>query len=123
MNKPTLPVTVAAIILSSAAFAQTSAWIEIEDEKANVDQFGMTVDALEDMALFNAGGESIGEIEEVLGTSDGQATAFSAEVGGFLDIGDTEVIIPFEAVTLNNENKLQVNMSKEDIEALERLED
>ena len=122
MKKTALTITAAAIAFSTSAIAQTGNWIEIDTDDQTVEQFQMTVDQLEDMDLFTADGERIGEIEEVLGTQDGQPTAFAAEVGGFLDIGDTDVIVPFDQVTMTD-NQLQVDMTKEEVEALDRWED
>ena len=44
------------------------------------------------------GWEDIGEIEEVLLDSEGQMIGVSAEIGGWLGIGDTEVFLPLDDV-------------------------
>jgi sporulation protein YlmC with PRC-barrel domain len=107
----------------AAASAQAPAGlIEIESDSQMVSEFNLTVEQLEDMNILDAAGETIGEVEEVLGTDDGTPTAFSAEVGGFLGVGDTDVVIPFDQVTLNDDN-LQVDMTQEQVEALDRWED
>ena len=120
--------TISAILAFSAlgfaatASAQTATWIEIESDEQMVGAFNMTVDQLEDLDLYDMNGEAIGEIEEVLGSQDGTPTAFAAEVGGFLDLGDTDVVIPFDQVTLEGD-RLQIDMTEEEVEALERWND
>ena len=44
--------------------------------------------------------DSIGEIEDVVLSRDGQMTGIIAEVGGFLDIGDAHVLIRMDDVRL-----------------------
>lgn len=112
----------ASLALSTAAFAQEGVWLEIDRDDMNVEQFQMTVDELEDMDIYNTEGEAVGEVEEVLGTGNGEATAFAVEVGGFLDMGDTDVVIPFDQVTLEGD-QLQVDVTKEEIEGMERWTD
>lgn len=122
MKKFAVALAASHLALVTAAAAQGSAWIEIENDEQAVDQFEMTVDQLEDMDIVNMEGDTIGEVEEVLGTAEGEATAFAVEIGGFLDIGDTDAIIPFDQVTVAD-GKLQVDMNEAEVEALERWDD
>lgn len=122
MKKFLVALAASQIALVTAATAQTGAWIEIDDDALAVDQFEMTVDQLEDMDVVNMEGEVIGEVEEVLGTADGTATAFAVEIGGFLGIGETDAIVPFDQVTAAD-GELQVEMDAAAVEALERWDD
>jgi sporulation protein YlmC with PRC-barrel domain len=122
MKKFAIALAASHLALVTAATAQTGAWIEIDDDALAVDQFQMTVDELEDMDVVNMEGEVIGEVEEVLGTADGTATAFAVEIGGFLGIGETDAIVPFDQVTAAD-GELQVEMDAAAVEALERWND
>jgi hypothetical protein len=60
---------------------------------------GWSLENLIDEAdVYGAEGEEIGDIENVLIGADGKILAIIAEVGGFLDIGDTHVSVPWNEV-------------------------
>lgn len=50
--------------------------------------------------VFGPEGEEIGNVENVIINSDGQIVALIAEVGGFWDIADTHIAVPWEEVQL-----------------------
>lgn len=102
--------------------AGASPYVEIEDESLMVDALGRDVDDLEDMDVIGASGEEVGEIDEVLMASDGKISAVSIEVGGFLGIGDKEVVVELDKLTLKDD-KLVVDMTREQIEALPEWDD
>lgn len=106
-----------ALVLPTGALAQ-SAWLEIDDDSLMVAPMSLSVDQIEDMDVYTAGGEAIGEVEEVLGTTQGEATALALEVGGFLGIGEREVIVPIDQLTMQ-EDRIVLDMTKAEIEALE----
>ncbi|WP_099864366.1 PRC-barrel domain-containing protein [Pararhizobium haloflavum] len=107
---------------ASGALAQPADLIEIETDAQMVAPFEVSVDQLEDMNVMTADGETIGEIEEVLGTADGQPTALALEVGGFLGIGDKDVIVMLDQVTMVD-GSISLDMTKEEIEALPEWND
>lgn len=76
---------------------------------------------IEDMRVVSADGEEIGEIEEVLIDSTGQV-ALSVEVGGFLDIGDRDVLMQIDTLEVQGD-EFTTTMAKEEIEALPDWED
>ena len=106
-----------AATLPAAALAQGT-WLEIEDDALMVAPMSLSVDQIEDMDVYTSDGEEIGDVEEVLGTSQGEATALALEVGGFLGIGEREVIVPIDQLTMQ-EDRIVLDMTKEQIEALE----
>jgi ribosomal 30S subunit maturation factor RimM len=77
---------------------------------------------LGDMNVVNPAGEKIGEVEEVLMDTSGKVVAVAVEVGGFLGIGDDDVIIPLDQLRLEN-NQLMTALTKEQIEVLPKWED
>ena len=76
-----------------------------------------TVDDVEDMTIYGAGGEEVGEVDAVLVDGSGQAVAIAADVGGFLGMGERDVVIGLDRLS-RNQDRLTVTMSKEEIEAL-----
>lgn len=55
---------------------------------------------LDEFDVYGEEGEEIGSIENLIIGDDGQVLAIIAQVGGFWDIGDTHVSVPFDQVEL-----------------------
>ena len=112
--------------LSSAQDATTtsavSAYTEVEDGAMMVTTFNLTVDDLDDMDIVGANGDEIGEVDDVLMNASGEIVAVSAEVGGFLGIGDTEGVFPLDQLTLQGD-EFVTSLTKEQVEALEERVD
>ena len=53
---------------------------------------------VDDIDVVTADGETIGKVEEILIDSEGRPAGFLVEMGGLLDLGDTEVAVPLEAL-------------------------
>ena len=104
----------------AAAAQQTTdvtAYQEAEDDDMVVQPFNLTVDDIEDMDLKSAAGDDIGEVEEVLTDASGQPAAVAVEVGGFLGIGEREVVFPLDQLELIDDH-LVTSADKATIEAL-----
>jgi hypothetical protein len=95
---------------------------EADDDYMMVQPFNVSVDDLEDMDLYGPGGEEIGEVEEVLADGSGQPVAVAAEVGGFLGVGEQDVVIGLDQLRLDGEH-LVSGMTKEQLEALPEWHD
>jgi sporulation protein YlmC with PRC-barrel domain len=74
------------------------------------------------MDVYSTNGEEIGDIDEVLVNASGQPVAVSVEVGGFLGIGDREVIVQLNQLRLDGQ-RFVVSLTREQIEALPRWDD
>lgn len=61
---------------------------------------GWSVGNLLDSPAYGAGGEELGEVEDVIFSPEGELVAIVAEVGGFLDLGDHHVSVPWQEVTV-----------------------
>lgn len=106
---------------SQAAVAsdmRATALIEADNDSMVVPPLNMTVGQIEDLDVYSTAGDRIGEVEDVLMTPEGQAAAVTVEVGGFLGIGDREVILPLDQLSLNGD-RLVTQLSKAQIEALD----
>lgn len=99
-----------------------TALVEARDDDRAVPRFGMDVDEVMDATVFDANDEEVGDVEEVLVTTTGTVAAISVEVGGFLGIGDKEVILPVEELERVGD-LLITDLTREEIEALPEWED
>jgi hypothetical protein len=129
MFKPTtLAATAAIALLAGAAQAQqatttaTTGLHEAQDEAMIVQPLNLSVEKLEDMDLSAAGGEDVGDVEEVLVDASGQPVAIAADVGGFLGIGDKTVVIGLDQLRMEGD-RLVTGMTKEQMEALPEWDD
>ena len=77
---------------------------------------------LDDMNIVTATGEKIGEVEDAFIDASGQLVALAIEVGGYLGIGDNDVIIQLDQLRLDD-NQFVTTLTKEQIEALPKWED
>lgn len=122
MKKTISAAALVAFVSAAPALAQSTSYIEIESEDQVVSELNLTVEQIEDMDVYDASGEEIGEVEEVLGSADGTPTTLAIEVGGFLDIGDTDALVELSEVTIVDD-QIQIDMTREEIEALPTWED
>ncbi len=112
-----------ALLITSAALAQTTEieWVEIDDDVL-VTPWGIEVEELEDRDVFNAAGEEIGEVEAVLGTEEGVASAVAIEVEEGLFNDDDTVVVQLADLALQDD-LLVINLSAEQIDALPEWDD
>lgn len=108
MNKITCCVSLAALVAAAPAFGQTSGevgeQVQVLADWAHAPLYtdGWSVDrVLDDTTVIGPSGDEIGYIENLIFDQEGQVIAVIAEVGGFWDIGDTHVSIPWEQVDLS----------------------
>jgi sporulation protein YlmC with PRC-barrel domain len=70
---------------------------------------------LEDMRVYSAAGDRIGEVDDVL-IGPGEQTFLVVTYGGFLGIGERQVTLPLSRMNLQND-RLVVDMSTEELRA------
>jgi hypothetical protein len=87
-----------------------------------VQPFNRSVDDIEGMDVVGVNNQKIGDVENVLLDSSGQATALSIEAGGFLGIGARQVIVQISDLTLQDD-RLVSKMSKEQVSGLPEWND
>jgi len=71
---------------------------------------------MDEMEVLGAGGEEIGEVENVLFGADGQVLSIVAEVGGLWDIGDTHISIPWDQVEIVGNESVVVPVTEETVD-------
>ncbi len=102
---------------TTATTGQVPQMMAIDKDDMIVPGLSMRVDEVEDITVVDAAGETIGEIDEVLGTTDGTPVAVVVEAGGFLGIGEKDVIVDISRLSKNGD-AVVLDMTKADIEAL-----
>ena len=111
------------LVLAGSAFAQQEQdWVEVEDELAVVQSLAMTVGELDGVAVHGPDGERIGELDDVLQKRGSEVMAVSLDVGGFLGIGEKEVLIPVDDLTASADG-IVIDMTKAELESLPTFED
>ena len=122
MNLLRAKMAAATLLLSGTMATAQTAWVEIEDGDMVVDIVVVprtyTVDDIEEMSVVGTDGEEIGEIEEVLASADGSQIAIATEVGGFLGVGEKDVLVPLGDARIVGD-RIVLDMTKEQIEALD----
>jgi len=77
-----------------------------------------------DMPIVTATGEDVGEIEDVIFNREGKIQNFIVEYGGFLDIGDREVVIDTDELRYDAEGDVAVFQgTRADLEAKQDIDD
>ncbi len=76
------------------------------------------IDDLDDENVYGADGEKVGEIEDFVVGTDGSIAAVVIEVGGFLGIGEKDVLVDWNALDI----KVQDNDLRIDAPLLTRAE-
>lgn len=108
MKTPTL--VVAAALLATPAFAQTTtapqqnapaATNQQTMNKATTGQWRAS--KLIGVDVYNNQNEKIGEIDELIMTSNGQISGAVIGVGGFLGMGERNVMVPLNQLRFSNE--------------------
>lgn len=141
MKTPTfLTIAGAVSIAATAGFADSNAGSPMSAENLiSVDQIDdakiyrmevTTDDTWSNATMFDgiqAEWVSVGEIEEVLLDRSGKMVAVLASIGGFLDIGDRDVIIPLENVKFSADTDKNyafvTNMTEAELEALPEVDE
>jgi sporulation protein YlmC with PRC-barrel domain len=78
---------------------------------------GTSVENLIDAEVTGPTGEEIGYVENVLFGAEGQVLSIVAEIGGFIDIGDTHVNVPWNEVQVGDEgDEVSIPVTQETIE-------
>ncbi|KQQ82027.1 PRC-barrel domain-containing protein [Aureimonas sp. Leaf324] len=79
---------------------------------------------LDDKDVYGANNEKIGEIEDFVINSDGTVAAAVIEVGGFLGIGEKDVLVNFSELQMAMDgNKMRINAPTLTREALTNAPD
>jgi sporulation protein YlmC with PRC-barrel domain len=107
---------IAATLVSSAAHAAQT--------MSSVPSSSKTVTDWYKQDVYDPSKSSIGKIDDVLVSDNGQITALVIGVGGFLGAGEKDVAVPFSAVkwtTKDNKNYLTLDATKDELKSAQGL--
>ena len=74
-----------------------------------------SVDELFGRDVTGDGGEGIGDVEDLVLNDAGEVLALIAEVGGFWDIGDTHVSVPWDMVEIGEDGSVSVPVTQDNL--------
>jgi sporulation protein YlmC with PRC-barrel domain len=78
---------------------------------------GLSVDnILDETEVHGIGGEEIGSVENIVFSRDGRVLSVIAEVGGFWDMFDTHVNVPWDEVAWNGSGEIVIPVTEENVE-------
>ena len=107
--------SVAALLVASPAIAQQSSKI-----LSTVPGQSVTVTDWYKQNVYDPSNSKIGDVKDVLLSSDGKVSALIIGVGGFLGMGEKDVAVPFEAIkhtTRDNKVYLTMDATKDELKA------
>lgn len=84
---------------------------------------GMGREEIVGQTLYDAEGEEIGEIDNVVLNAQGGEPAAVVDMGGFLGIGSRSVTIPLDQIQKGTEDRLTTSMSKDELGQLPAYEE
>ncbi len=124
--KTFLATTATALVLSTAAYAETPASMSDENMFEASELIGMRVYSGDASATADTW-EDIGEINDVLVTMNGEAPSAILGVGGLLGLGETEVVLDLNKIERKTDEDgeafLVVGMTQQELEGLTKYED
>lgn len=106
-----------AIGLPSAAIGQTivdAGEITLDgwSYDALYDPEAWSVDNFFGAAVYDPDSNEIGDVEDVVFNDSGEVLAIIAEVGGFWDLGDTHVSVPWEETTIHDDGRIEIPLTE-----------
>jgi sporulation protein YlmC with PRC-barrel domain len=107
--------SVAALLLASPAIAQQSSKI-----LSTVPGQSVTVTDWYKQNVYDTSNSKIGDVKDVLLSSDGKVSALIIGVGGFLGMGEKDVAVPFDVIkhtTRDNKVYLTMDATKDELKA------
>ena len=81
----------------------------------------MTASDLEGQTVYGNDGDAVGDIQNIVRTSDGLAAVVGA--GGFLGLGEQRVAIPMDRLTITDGELMLQNLTDDEIRDLPAFND
>ncbi len=107
-----------ALITAAPALAQNEVQVLTDWRYDTLYTEGWSVENMLDMTeILDASGEDIGDVENVIFSNEGEILGIIAQVGGFWDIGDTHIHVPWDAVNIvDGIAQIQVPVNEENVD-------
>ncbi len=91
------------------------------DEKTEAISGWSVKDNIMGKSVYNEKDEKIGDISDVVLSSDGQAAYFIVGAGGFLGVGARDVAIPYDKITQSKDKLVLPGYTKDQLKALPKV--
>lgn len=126
-------IATAALLLSSAAFAQSSTTPPASAPSMQAPTGGLApvqtppvlseaeARALIDAAVVSSDAKNVGEVAAVQRSSDGKVVELQADVGGFLGLGQSRVRLAPSQFTISN-NRVLLTLTAQQVSELPKIE-
>lgn len=118
-----IAISIAATMLSTGVIAQTTpsdpTRTQTPSEAKTLTSLpspDVSISEIYNQSVYDSANNKIGEVQDILLSPDGRATALIIGVGGFLGIGEKEVAVPFNALkrtTKDSKAYLTLDASKD----------
>ncbi|MBD8556701.1 PRC-barrel domain-containing protein [Rhizobium sp. CFBP 8762] len=106
---------------TTAPGATNSAIVVLPPAQAGAARAHYVLDDLDGKNIYGVNNEVVGEIEDFIVGTDGKIAAALVEVGGFLGMGEKEVLVSWEALNIvveNNDVRITApTLTKEQLES------
>ncbi|HET6628888.1 MAG TPA: PRC-barrel domain-containing protein [Woeseiaceae bacterium] len=117
-----LSAAIAAALAGSAALSVAQA--DQDDNVQSISEWsydeldeGMSAEEFLDAEVYDQEGDNIGELEDLVVAGGGERiTGMVIETGGFLDIGDTHLVYPYDKAEIQSTDSVQVSIDGENVE-------
>ena len=103
--------------LAATAGASAGDLIKVLDGDRVVQSWNVTVGELESADVYSSDGEDIGDVEDVLMTTEGEIVGVTLEMGGFVGLGEKEMAFKLASLSWDGEHVI-VNYTQEQIGSL-----
>lgn len=107
-----------AVVSPSAAQSRNGndGWVDIVSWDTEQLYAGWSAEELLDEEVYGENGETIGEVEDFIVGPDGKIAKVVVEGGGFLDIGDSHVAVPWSEVKRFGVSSIRVPMTEDNLD-------
>lgn len=117
MKRIKLTTSILALLVAGPVVAQENVQVLTNWSYDSLYADGWSVENMFDTTeIIGTNGEDIGDVENVIFSNDGEVLGIIAEVGGFWDIGDTHVHVPWDEVNIGETiQQAQIPVTEENV--------
>jgi sporulation protein YlmC with PRC-barrel domain len=117
MKRIKLTTSILALLVAGPVVAQENVQVLTNWSYDSLYADGWSVENMFDTTeIIGTNGEDIGDVENVIFSNDGDVLGIIAEVGGFWDIGDTHVHVPWDEVNIGETiQQAQIPVTEENV--------
>jgi sporulation protein YlmC with PRC-barrel domain len=118
MKRIKLTTSTLALLVAGPVVAQENVQVLTDWSYDSLYADGWSVENMFDTTeIIGTNGEDIGDVENVIFSNDGEVLGIIAQVGGFWDIGDTHVHVPWDEVNIGETiQQAQIPVTEENVD-------